>query len=84
MHVVVLYTHYQSVSDCFQVVVDALFGFSFKGAPRPPFDSVLATLRNVKAPIAAVDVPSGQSTVVGWLLPRACVSIGGEEWLALL
>lgn len=52
----------QTVSGCFQVVVDALFGFSLKGLPRPPFDSVLATLCQVKAPIAAIDVPSGQST----------------------
>ncbi len=25
----------------FDVVIDAIFGFSFKGAPRPPFDAIL-------------------------------------------
>lgn len=25
----------------FDVIIDAIFGFSFKGAPRPPFDTIL-------------------------------------------
>lgn len=25
----------------YDVVIDALFGFSFQGAPRPPFDAIL-------------------------------------------
>ena len=29
------------------VVMDAIFGFSFKGAPRPPFDQILDALRSV-------------------------------------
>lgn len=44
----------------YQVVVDAVFGFSFKGAVRAPFDDVLSTLRAVKVPLASVDIPSGE------------------------
>ncbi|WIA28016.1 hypothetical protein OEZ86_010604 [Tetradesmus obliquus] len=36
------------------VVVDALFGFSFKGSPRPPFDGLLQP-----PAIVSVDIPSG-------------------------
>jgi hypothetical protein len=31
------------------VVVDALFGFSFKGSPRPPFDSLLQVSADQKS-----------------------------------
>lgn len=29
------------LKERFDVVIDAIFGFSFKGAPRPPFDAIL-------------------------------------------
>jgi NAD(P)H-hydrate repair Nnr-like enzyme with NAD(P)H-hydrate epimerase domain len=42
-------------------VVDAIFGFSFKGSSvRAPFDQVLTTLRQVTVPLASVDIPSGK------------------------
>ncbi len=31
----------------FDVVIDAMFGFSFKGTPRPPFDTILEVLHAV-------------------------------------
>ena len=45
----------------FDVVIDALFGFSFSGAPRPPFDAILQKLANgvSKCLLASVDIPSG-------------------------
>lgn len=45
----------------FDLVVDAIFGFSFKGSPRPPFDTMLAALSTAAAPppIVSVDIPSG-------------------------
>lgn len=45
--------------DC---VVDAIFGFSFHGHPRPPFDSILHKLANESPSqqlTVAVDIPSG-------------------------
>jgi len=47
------------ISTTYDVVVDALFGFSFKGAPRPPFDTVLSTLCQITTPLVSVDIPSG-------------------------
>ena len=47
------------IDSKYHVIVDAIFGFSFKGAVRAPFDAVLATLKQVKKPLASVDVPSG-------------------------
>ena len=47
------------VNEQYSVVVDAIFGFSFKGNVRAPFDSILQILKDIKVPICAVDVPSG-------------------------
>lgn len=41
------------------VVLDAIFGFSFKPPVRPPFDQVLSLLTESKLPIVSVDIPSG-------------------------
>jgi len=49
-----------AISSTFDVVIDTLFGFSFKGAPRPPFDTVLATLTQITKPLVSVDIPSGR------------------------
>lgn len=53
------------------VILDAIFGFSFKGPPRPPFASALEALgsesrlefvgRVTRPPIVSVDIPSGWS-----------------------
>ena len=44
----------------YKLVVDAIFGFSFKGNARPPFGDVLSVLKEVKIPICSIDIPSGQ------------------------
>jgi len=43
----------------FEVILDAIFGFSFTGSVRSPFDKILKELNASKVPIAAVDIPSG-------------------------
>jgi len=43
----------------FSLVVDALFGFSFVGPPRPQFAVILDTLKACSVPIFSIDVPSG-------------------------
>jgi hydroxyethylthiazole kinase-like uncharacterized protein yjeF len=49
--------------DDFAVFVDAIFGFSYRGVPRPPFDGILKELATVcttkRLVTVAVDVPSG-------------------------
>ncbi|KAJ3799809.1 YjeF N-terminal domain-like protein [Lentinula aff. detonsa] len=41
------------------VILDAIFGFSFKGPIRSPFDSALPLLSGSRLPIVSVDIPSG-------------------------
>ncbi|KAI9573678.1 YjeF N-terminal domain-containing protein [Boletus coccyginus] len=41
------------------VVLDAIFGFSFKGPVRAPFDEALPLISSSKKPIVSVDIPSG-------------------------
>src|SRR5215210_7956042 len=41
------------------VVVDALLGTGFTGAPRAPIDRAIDLINDSAAPVVAVDVPSG-------------------------
>lgn len=56
------------------VLVDAVFGFSFVGSPRPPFDSLLSSLSKAShsIPTVCVDVPSGWpvDASTGWIPPE--------------
>jgi len=45
--------------DSFDVVLDALFGFSFKPPVRPPFDMLIQHMCRTKAEIVSIDIPSG-------------------------
>ncbi|CAN8253528.1 unnamed protein product [Cochlearia groenlandica] len=58
----------EDLSKDYDVIVDAIFGFSFHGAPRPPFDDLIRRLialksyeqtRQKQAVIVSVDIPSG-------------------------
>ncbi|NXX48958.1 NNRE epimerase, partial [Tricholaema leucomelas] len=53
------------IDELYGLVVDAIFGFSFKGAPREPFGSILSTLQRLTVPIASIDVPSGWDVELG-------------------
>jgi|SRR5712671_7512445 len=41
------------------VVLDAIFGFSFKPPARAPFDAALPLIARSGLPIVSVDIPSG-------------------------
>ncbi|TPX67585.1 hypothetical protein SpCBS45565_g03718 [Spizellomyces sp. 'palustris'] len=41
------------------IVLDAIFGFSFRGDIRPPFDEVIKKIKDSKLPIVSIDIPSG-------------------------
>ncbi|XP_071788213.1 NAD(P)H-hydrate epimerase-like isoform X2 [Asterias amurensis] len=43
----------------YNFVVDAIFGFSFSGQVRAPFDDVLKLLRGTSIPLCSIDIPSG-------------------------
>ncbi|KXJ05268.1 NAD(P)H-hydrate epimerase [Exaiptasia diaphana] len=47
------------ITNNYKLVVDAIFGFSFKGSVRAPFDDVLKTFKDIEIPLCSVDVPSG-------------------------
>ncbi|CAM9454184.1 unnamed protein product [Hapterophycus canaliculatus] len=71
----------------YDVVVDAMFGFGFKGDPRPPFDTILKDLSSCALPIVSVDVPSGWSVDEGdatgdGLKPEMLVSLTAPKFSA--
>jgi len=45
--------------DRYELVVDAIFGFSFKPPIREPFEGVLKNLAETSLPIFSIDIPSG-------------------------
>jgi len=49
----------------YDVIVDAIFGYSFTGEVRAPFDNVLKQLKTTTVPIVAVDIPSGWNVETG-------------------
>lgn len=53
------------IDEAYNLVVDAIFGFSFQGAVREPFGVILSTLKKITVPIASVDIPSGKTSIHG-------------------
>ena len=47
------------------VVVDAMLGTGFEGAPRAPLDAAIAAVNAADAPVIAIDVPSGVNAATG-------------------
>ena len=56
-----------TLATTYDVVVDGVFGFSFAGSPRAPFDALLNLINPARKPppIVAIDVPSGWSVDEG-------------------
>lgn len=48
-----------AVDATYDLILDGIFGFSFSGSIRPPFDTVIETLRACRTPIISIDIPSG-------------------------
>ena len=46
--------------NAFDLIVDALFGFSFKPPIRPPFDWLIDEMNQSKVDIVSIDIPSGR------------------------
>ena len=60
--------------------MDAIFGFSFKGEPREPFDTVIEALKETNKPIVSVDIPSAWDVEKGdpeakYFTPSVLVSL---------
>lgn len=48
------------ISKNFSLVVDAIFGFSFKPPLRPPFDQIIENISKSAVPVFSIDIPSGE------------------------
>jgi hydroxyethylthiazole kinase-like uncharacterized protein yjeF len=53
------------------VVVDALFGTGFHGAPRPAAAAMIERINSCGAPVVAIDVPSGVDASTGEVVGSA-------------
>jgi NAD(P)H-hydrate epimerase len=51
--------------DNVQLIIDAIFGFSFKGAIRAPFDEIIRQCKSTSIPILSIDIPSGWDVELG-------------------
>lgn len=47
------------------LILDGIFGFSFKGAIRAPFDEIITNLKSCRLPIVSIDIPSGWDVELG-------------------
>lgn len=75
------------ITDSYNFVVDALFGFSFKPPVRPEFAPVMETLKKVESPICSVDIPSGWDIEKGdeeGLKPEMLISLTAPKLCAKL
>ena len=72
----------QPLRESYDVVLDAMFGFSFKGEPRPPFD----TLIQVSASICHMHLAVASDASLQWSAPvehlvMCWVQAGSSLWL---
>jgi NAD(P)H-hydrate epimerase len=55
------------------LIVDAIFGTGLTQPPRPPFAEIVAAIEKLRAPVLAIDIPSGLDCDTGRALGSACV-----------
>ncbi|CAO3675580.1 unnamed protein product [Rhizopus microsporus] len=61
-----IYKEFQpDLLDQADVILDALFGFSFNGDVRDPYKEVVKQFGSTKTPIVSVDIPSGWNVETG-------------------
>ena len=53
-------------------IVDAMLGTGFEGSPRAPLDAAIEAVNSARAPVVAVDMPSGVNATTGEV-EGACV-----------
>ena len=49
----------EKLDESYDLVIDALFGFSFQPPVRPAFEPVMEKLAKSRTPVASIDIPSG-------------------------
>lgn len=48
------------IRDSYNVIVDAIFGYSFTPPVKPEFSDTLAQISRCGLPIVSIDIPSGK------------------------
>ena len=72
----------------YDLILDAIFGFSFTGAPRAPFDTILPAMQMSHLPLISVDIPSGWHIEKGpqgrsdALMPQVLISLTAPKLCA--
>lgn len=56
---------FHAAASSADLIVDAIFGFSFTGEVREPFPKVIEALEQSKTPVLAVDAPSSWNIETG-------------------
>lgn len=75
----------KDLDSTYDLIIDAIFGFSFRGPVRGPFAPVLETLKKTEIPILSVDIPSGWDVENGdpeGLQPDTLVSLTAPKLCA--
>ncbi|CAL8298928.1 unnamed protein product [Lota lota] len=75
------------IDQAYNLVVDAIFGFSFSGAVREPFGAILEVLKDSTVPVASIDIPSGWDVEQGGpdgLQPDMLISLTAPKKSAAL
>jgi NAD(P)H-hydrate epimerase len=73
--------------DKIHLILDGIFGYSFAGDIRAPFDAIIKKLKESKLPIASIDIPSGWNVDEGnlngiGLEPKLLISLGSPKQCA--
>ena len=70
---------YEKIFEKNDIIIDALFGFSFKGEIRQPFKTIIEAMKKFENKIISVDIPSGFDIVKGNIfdtfIPKGLVSL---------
>ena len=70
---------YEKIFDEFDIIVDALFGFSFKGEIRQPFKTIIESMKKYENKIISIDIPSGfdidKGNIFNTFIPKGLVSL---------
>ena len=70
---------YEKMFENYDIIVDALFGFSFKGEIRQPFKTIIEAMKKFENKIISVDIPSGfdidKGNIFDTFIPKGLISL---------
>ena len=70
---------YEEIFKNYDIIVDALFGFSFKGEIRQPFKTIIKAKKKFENKIISVDIPSGfdidKGNIFDTFIPKGLISL---------